>query len=65
METIKVNLRFFAALYAVEPVPSGAVLSGYPVFSSQLSKFRIVFRLSTSVFTSIKRSLLFSGRGHP
>ena len=65
METIKVTLRFFVVLYAVEPVPSGAALSGYPVFSSRLSKFRNFFRLSTSVFTSIKRSLLFSGRGHP
>ena len=65
METIKVTLRFFVVLYAVEPVPSGAVLGGYPVFSSRLSKFRNFFRLSTSVFTSIKRSLLFSGRGHP
>ena len=45
METIKVNLRFFVALYAVEPVPSGAVLSGYPVFSSRLSKFRNFFSL--------------------
>ena len=49
----------------VEPVLSGPVLSGHPLLSGQLSKSRKLFPLITVILTSIKRSPLLSGRGHP
>ena len=49
----------------VEPVLSGPVLSGHPLLSGQLSKSRKLLPLITVILTSIKRSPLLSGRGHP
>ena len=49
----------------VEPVLSGPVLSGHPLLSGQLSKSRKLVPLITVILTSIKRSPLLSGRGHP
>ena len=49
----------------VEPVLSGTVLSGHPLLSGHLSKSRIFYPLITAILTSIKRSPLLSGRGHP
>ena len=49
----------------VEPVLSGPVLNGDPVLSGQLSKSRKLLLLFTVILTSIKRSPLLSGRGHP
>ena len=40
----------------VEPVLSGPVLSGHPLFSGQLSKSRKLLPLITVILTSIKRS---------
>ena len=49
----------------VEPVLSGTVLSGHPLLSGQLSKFRKSCSLIIVILSSIKRSPLLSGRGHP
>ena len=49
----------------VEPVLSGPVLSSHPLLSGQLSKSRKLLPLITVILTSIKRSPLLSGRGHP
>ena len=49
----------------VEPVLSGTVLSGHAPLSGQLSKSRKLRPLITVILTSIKRSPLLSGRGHP
>ena len=46
--------------YTVKPV-----LSGYPLLSGHLSKSRKSLPLVTVNLTSIKRSPLLSGRGHP
>ena len=51
--------------YTFEPVLSGPVLSGHPLLSGQLSKSRKLLPLITVILTSIKRSPLLSGRGHP
>ena len=51
--------------YTVAPVLSGPVLSGHPLLSGQLSKSRKLLPLITVILTSIKRSPLLSGRGHP
>ena len=47
----------------VEPVLRGTVLSGHPLLSGQLSKFRKLCPLIIVILTSIKRSPLLSGRG--
>ena len=52
-------------LSTVEPVLSGPVLSGHHLLSDQLSKSRKLLPLITVILTSIKRSPLLSGRGHP
>ena len=49
----------------VKPVLSGPVVSGHPLLSGQLSKSRKLLPLITVILTSIKRSPLLSGRGHP
>ena len=49
----------------VEPVLSGTVLSGHPPLSGQLSKSRKLCPFILVILTSIKRSPLLSGRGHP
>ena len=51
--------------YTVELVLSGTVLSGHPLLSGQLSKSRKLCPLIIVILTSIKRSPLLSGRGHP
>ena len=49
----------------VEPVLSGTVLSGHPLLSGQLLKSRKLCLLIIVILSSIKRSPLLSGRGHP
>ena len=49
----------------VKPVLSGTVLSGHPLLGGQLSKSRKLCPLIIVIFSSIKRSPLLSGRGHP
>ena len=58
-------LKLKAIRNTVEPVLSGPVLSGHPLLSGQLSKSRKLLPLITVILTSIKRSPLLSGRGHP
>ena len=56
----------FGSLYTVAPVLNGHPLfSCYPLLSGQLSKSRKLLPLITIILTSIKRSPLLSGRGHP
>ena len=52
-------------LSTVEPVLSGTVLSGHPLLSGQLSRSRKLCPFIIVILTSIKRSPLLSGRGHP
>ena len=59
------NFLYFSFTTTVEPVLSGPVLSGHPLLSGQLSKSRKLLPLITVILTSIKRSPLLSGRGHP
>ena len=59
------QLFFISRVTTVEPVLSGPVLSGHPLLSGQLSKSRKLVPLITVILTSIKRSPLLSGRGHP
>ena len=54
------QLFFISRVTTVEPV-----LSGHPLLSGQLSKSRKLVPLITVILTSIKRSPLLSGRGHP
>ena len=62
-EPMDVKIHFHSI--TVEPVLSGTVLSGHPLLSGQLSKSRNLCPLIIVIWTSIKRSLLLSGRGHP
>ena len=63
-KTLMVINQYVAVLaniyVTVEPV-----LSGHPLLSGQLSKSRKLLPLITVILTSIKRSPLLSGRGHP
>ena len=61
----KIMTRCQCLKSTVEPVLSGPVLSGHPLLSGQLSKSRKLLPLITVILTSIKRSPLLSGRGHP
>ena len=45
--------------------PQSGQLSGHPLLSGQLSKSRKLCPLIIVILTSIKRSPLWSGRGHP
>ena len=49
----------------VEPILSGTILSGYPIFSHQLPKSQICLPLITVIFTSFKWSPQLSGGSHP
>ena len=61
----KIIVQYCLFPTTVEPVLSGPVLSGHPLLSGQLSKSRKLLPLITVILTSIKRSLVLSGRGHP
>ena len=51
--------------YTVEPLLSGPLLSGHPLLGGHLLTSRNLTLTFTVNLTSIKRSPLLSGRGHP
>ena len=56
---------FQKTLNTVEPLLSGPLLSGHPLFNGHFSKSRNISQSFTENWPSIKRPPLLSGRGHP